>query len=101
MYHPRVIFALDYTPTGLRQLVSIILPLLLIFSLTIFTFSMDPEPYYRSILTLSSGAVTGLIAYKFVIENLSPKVGYFMLGDMLFFLFLTMTFVIFFLILKH
>ena len=96
VYHPRVIFSIDYIPTGLRQLVTIILPLLLIFSITIFTFSMDPDQYYRSILTLSSGAVTGLIAYRFVIENLSPKVGYFMLGDMLFFLFLTMTFVIFF-----
>lgn len=96
VYHPRVIFAIDYVPKGLRQLVSILLPLLLVFFIVIFTFSMDPDSYFRSILTLSSGAVTALIAYKFVIENLSPKVGYFMLGDMLFFLFLTMTFVIFF-----
>ena len=94
--HPRVVFALDYIRYGLREMLSILLPLILIFFVSIFAFSMDPEAYYKSILTLASGCITALLAYKFVIDNLSPRVGYFMLSDMLFFLFLTVTFVVFF-----
>jgi hypothetical protein len=88
LYHPRVIFEIDFARNSTRQLMTILLPLIIIFFINLFAFSMDPVAYYRSILTLSTGAVTALLAYRFVIENLSPKVSYFMLSDYLFFLFL-------------
>ena len=95
IYHPRVIFAIDFNLQSLRHLFTILLPLILMFFITTFSFSMDPAYYYRSIISLSSGAVTAMLAYRFVIENLSPKVGYFMLSDSLFFLFLTACCIIF------
>ncbi len=96
IYHPRAMFAIDFGFVGIRQILTILLPLILIFFISVFSFALDPKGYYTSILTISSGSITGLLAYRFVIENLSPRVGYFMLSDWLFFLFLTMTFVIFF-----
>ena len=89
IYHPRVIFAMNFNLQSLRHLLTILLPLILMFFITTLSFSMDPTYYYRSIISLSTGAVTAMLAYRFVIENLSPKVGYFMLSDSLFFLFLT------------
>lgn len=98
VYRPRTIFSIDYKFSGIRQILTILLPIILIFFITLFTFAMEPVNYDKSILTLSSGSVTALLAYRFVIENLSPKgVGYFMLSDLLFFIFLTMTFLVFFL----
>ena len=95
IYHPRVIFAMDFSLQSLRHLLTILLPLILMFFITTLSFSMDPTYYYRSIISLSTGAVTAMLAYRFVIENLSPKVGYFMLSDSLFFLFLSACCIIF------
>jgi hypothetical protein len=89
IYHPRAIFALSYSRTGYRQMLTILLPLLLIYFVAIFSFAMDPEKYYRSIVALSTGAITALLAYRFVIENLSPKLDQFMLVDYFFFMFLS------------
>jgi hypothetical protein len=97
IYHPRVIFALYYSRTGYRQMLTILLPLLLIYFVAIFSFAMDPEKYYRSIIALSTGAITALLAYRFVIENLSPKLDQFMLVDYFFFMFLTAVCTIYFL----
>lgn len=96
IYHPRLVFSLSYAHTGVRQPLTILLPLLLIFYMAIFSLSMDPETNYGSMLALSSGGVTGLLAYRFVIENLAPKVGYFMLSDYIFFLLLVSTCSVFF-----
>ncbi len=95
VYHPRVVFALDYAHSGMRQALTILLPLILTFFMAIFSFTMDPKKNYAPVLAISMGAVTALLAYRFVIENLSPKVGYFLISDYLFFLFLMGTFVIF------
>lgn len=84
-YIPQVIFSMDFVRVGSRAVVSILLPLLLIFYLTLFTFSLDP----KLSITIATGSVTGILAYRFVIENLSPATGYFMLADYFFFLFLT------------
>lgn len=95
--HPRIIFAIDYGHAGIRQALTIILPLILVFFMALLSLALDPVTNFRSILTLSSGAVTALLAYRFVIENLSPKVGYFMVSDYVFFLVLAASFIVFFL----
>jgi len=84
-YIPQVIFSMDFVRIGSRAVVSILLPLLLVFYLAMFTFSLDP----RLSITIATGSITAILAYRFVIENLSPATGYFMLADYLFFLFLT------------
>lgn len=86
-YHPAVTFSIDYERYGIRFILSIFLPLLLIFYVTLFGFSLDEGSALRN----SVGGVTGILGYRFVIDNLSPKVGYFMISDSIFFLLLTLT----------
>jgi hypothetical protein len=83
-FYPLAIFSLDYTQYGIRYLLSIMLPLLLLFYLSLFSFSRPSEEE----LDLSLGGVTGILGYRFVIESFSPNPGYFILADYLFFLFL-------------
>ena len=96
--HPRIIFALGYNHAGMRNALTIVLPLILILFMALFSFIMLPSggAPTASIIALSSGAVSALIGYRFVIENLSPKVGYFLLSDKIFFLFLAVSILIFF-----
>ena len=93
--HPRVIFAFEYMHAGVRHAMLIILPLLLIFFMATFTFAIDNR-YYKSITAISSGTVTAMLAYRFVIERLTPQVGYFTQTDYIFFLFLIAVCIVFF-----
>lgn len=86
-YHPAVTFSIDYERYGVRFILSIFLPLLLIFYVTLFGFSLDEG----SALHNAVGGVTGILGYRFVIDNLSPKVGYFMISDSIFFLILSLS----------
>lgn len=97
MLHPRLSFALYYVHSGLRQALTIFLPLILIFFMAMFSLILNSETHYTSILALSSAAVTSLLAYRFVIENLAPKASYFMLSDYVFFLLLLATVLVYFL----
>lgn len=92
---PAAVFSIDLEKKGFRKIFIIMLPLLLLFIISVFTLLMDPKPLARSILTLSTGTLTGVIAYRFVIEKIIPDVGYFTLTDHMFNLFLTGIFVIF------
>ena len=38
-------------------------------------------------MQMSTGNIVALVAYRFVIESISPKVGYPMIADYIFFLF--------------
>lgn len=93
---PRIIFTIDFRKFDLRHLFSILLPLLLIFLLTLFSFSFDVEKFYDTLISISIGGITALLAYRFVIESLTPDVGYFILSDYLFILFLIAVFLVFF-----
>jgi hypothetical protein len=93
---PRILFSISCKKHDLRHLLSILLPLLLIFFLTLFSFSFDVEKWFDTLISISMGGITALLAYRFVIESLSPDVGYFMLSDYLFILFLVAVFAVFF-----
>ena len=95
LQYPSIVFSIDYARHGTRYVISILLPLLLIFYLTLFTFSFG-DTSSRTSISLSTGSITAILAYRFVIENLSPNTGYFMLSDYLFFLFLGGSFLVFF-----
>lgn len=95
LYYPGIFFAINYLRTGIRYAFTILLPLLAIFFISLFSFSLDPTRYATLAISLSAGSVTALLAYRFVIENLSPAVGYFMISDFIFFLFLGMVSLIF------
>lgn len=91
-FYPLAIFSIDYTRYGIRYLLSIMLPLLLLFYLSLFSFSrLEPSDE----LDLSLGGVTGTLGYRFVIESFSPNPGYFILADYIFFLFLSANAIVF------
>jgi hypothetical protein len=90
---PKMSFSIGLSKQDYRQLLLIILPLLVIFYFGIFAFSIKD---IASAITLILASVAGLIAYSFVIQTLSPAVGYLMLSDYMFLLFLAIIFIIFF-----
>lgn len=92
---PKVSFSIGLSKQDYRQLFIIMLPLLLIFYCGIFALSIKD---ITEAITLILASITGLTAYSFVIQTLSPSVGYLMLCDYMFLLFLAATFVIFFLV---
>lgn len=94
--HPRTIFSLNCNHADMRHFINIFLPLLIIFLLTLFAFSFDFTVHTSTVPSIAVAGVPALLAYRFVIESSSPDVGYFMLSDYLFFLFLLLVFLIFF-----
>lgn len=85
---PRVVFSLCLRRQGARSILLILLPLFMIYLITLFSFAFDPKNNSGIIFGLSSAGVTSLLGYRFVIEGMSPKVGYFVLSDRIFILFL-------------
>ena len=92
--YPEVVLGLDFTRSGISLLLLIFLPVFLIFFLSLFWFTFKPEQS-GPIMALTTGAITSLIGYRFVIQNMSPKVGYFLLSDHLFTFFLALAFISF------
>jgi len=74
---PTVIFSLDYAQTGVKNIFLILIPILLMYNMAFFSLSLSLKKHMRYIMQLSIGAITALLAYRFVIERLSPQVGYF------------------------
>ncbi|KKP29816.1 MAG: hypothetical protein UR12_C0002G0025 [candidate division TM6 bacterium GW2011_GWF2_30_66] len=81
IHNPRVIFSLDFANIGIRHLMTLLIPLLIIFLISTITFTFDPTDTSANIVSTSIATITALIAYKFVIESMSPKTGYLMLSD--------------------
>ena len=91
-YYPTVLFLVDTMRSGTQYPLTLFLPLLMIFFIILFAFSIQKE---ETRITLTASGVTGILAYRFVIANLSPQVGYFMISDYCFFLFLGLSIMIF------
>lgn len=91
-YYPTVLFLIDTMRSGTQYPLTLFLPLLMIFFIMLFAFSMQRDEIR---ITLTASGVTGILAYRFVIANLSPQVGYFMISDYCFFLFLGVAVIIF------
>lgn len=96
IHFPQVIFEMDYYHYSTRYIIMIILPLLIIFFIELFSLCLDHRENQSTLIQLSTTNITGLLAYRFVIETIVPKVGYATLADYFFFLFLgTSTFMFF------
>lgn len=93
---PRIIFSIACNRIDTRHFSNVFLPLLLIFFLSLFALSFDFNEHTTTIPSIAAAGVPALIAYRFVIEAMSPDVSYFMFSDYLFFLFLFLVFMIFF-----
>ena len=93
--NPKVMFTLDFRRSGISLIMLILLPIFLIFFIGLFSFAFDPSVAQMPIVVISTTAVTSLVAYRFVIQGMSPKVGYFLLSDFFFTLFLAFAFMVF------
>jgi hypothetical protein len=96
---PKVIFSIDFQRSGARKILLILFPLFLIFFIGLFAFAFDIEKQERLILSLASGSITSLIAYRFVIQGMSPESGYFVLSDYIYTLLLGLSFTEFIIVL--
>jgi hypothetical protein len=92
--YPTVLFFIDIIRTGMQYTLTLFLPLLLIFFLMLFAFSIQD---LGTSISITAGGVTTILAYRFVIVSIAPDVGYFILTDYLFLLFLAISILIFFL----
>lgn len=90
---PKIIFSLDILRSGNRQAVLILLPLFLIFFLSLFALGLDPKEYSGSIMGMTSACISSMIGYRFVIQSMSPEIGSFVFGDQVFMLLLAFAFV--------
>jgi len=92
---PRVLFSLNFSKPGLRNILLILIPIILTFFMSLFALSLDPQIHMRNIVTLALSGVASLFSYRFVIELLSPSVGYFTLADYVYTYILVCSFFIF------
>lgn len=88
----KTVFALDLSKGDMRQLMLILLPLLFLFYLGLFAFSIHDV---NVAMALPLASISGLFAYSFVIQIVAPMVGYMMMSDYFFFFFLISAFIIF------
>ena len=95
VYHPKILFSIDFKRIGIQDIFLIFLPLCLMVFICLFSLGFDPPKESGWILTLSLSSITGLMAYRFVLQSLTPQVGYFILSDCFFLLFLALCFICF------
>lgn len=94
VFYPVAIFAIDFSRVGTRQPLIMLLPLFVILYMA-FISLIFPFAFYEIRLKFSTANIAALLGYRFVIENMSPKVGYSMLTDYIFNLFLFLAFIIY------
>lgn len=92
---PRVIYTFEFKKPGFREALTIIIPLFLIYLLGIVALMIRSAKDSSTALSLSVGGISGILAYRFVVEAISPKVGYLLLSDELTLLFFVATFTVF------
>ncbi|MCK4499550.1 hypothetical protein KAU11_03585 [Candidatus Babeliales bacterium] len=92
--YPQASFTLNVEKAGIRKVLVIFLPLFLAIFLAIFSFMMNLDNA-RMRMMMGSSAVTALLGYRFVIENMLPSVGYFTTTDFVYVLLLALAFSVF------
>lgn len=93
--HPAIQFSMLYRRWHLKYGFIILLPMVIFIVVMLTSFSYDPDKYFSSIMVANGASLSGLIAFRFVIENMSPKVGYFMLSDYFYAVFLIIAAILF------
>lgn len=92
--YPLTVFSVDFVKAGFRKIVVIFIPLFLSFFLGLFSLLVNIYDR-RSYLSLSLGSLSAMFAYRFVIESITPNVGYFTIADKLYTFYLALLFIIF------
>jgi len=79
--YPKTVFSIDFRRVGVRYILLIVLPFFILFFMGLFSFAFDPEKNSYLITYIAIGGITSLLTYRFVLEAMTPKVGYFVLSD--------------------
>lgn len=90
--YPAVVFSVTFTKPGFRNVFIILGPSIFLFFFGLLSLLIEGRAGIR--LTIVIGSLTGLLVHRFVIEKLSPSVGYYTPVDYLYVLFLLSTFII-------
>ncbi len=94
MQSPKAVFTINFQKVGINKILLIFVPLFAVILLALFSFLMSFNNHQGK-TSLGLAAITGLLGYRFVIQNMSPSVGYFTLTDKIFLFFLFFAFLIY------
>jgi len=72
--YPSVIFAIDFDNVGIKDLISLYFPLLVLFFIGLFSLFFELGSEAR--LTFIAASVPILVLFRMVIDGVSPQVGY-------------------------
>lgn len=86
--HPKILFSIDFNRTGLRHVFIILLPLFLICAMAMMALGAQEVLGGDKALDIALAAAASIIAYRFVIESMSPHASSFMVVDYIFTFFL-------------
>lgn len=88
---PVAVFSFDFENPGFRVLLLLLIPEFILFLFGLFSLVIPFKDASGSI-NLSIGSISGLIVHRFVVEAISPDVGYFTFFDKIYIFFLIANF---------
>jgi hypothetical protein len=92
--NPKAIFIINIVKASTRKILIIFLPLFSAIFLSFFSFVMNIANVVGR-FSIAISAVTALLGYRFVIEQMIPQVGYFTTTDEIYLFLLIVAFIIF------
>ncbi len=92
--NPKALFTINLVKTSSRKALIIFIPLFSASVLSLLSFITGLANTF-SMFTLTASAVTALLTYRFVIEQMMPTVGYSTLADTIFLFLLLFSFIVF------
>jgi len=90
---PKAVFTINFEKAGVNKILIIFIPLFAAVLLALFTFLMSFNSYAGK-TTLAVTSVTALLGYRFVIQQMSPSVGYFTIADKIYIFFILLSFIV-------
>lgn len=91
---PKAVFTINFEKSGYKDMMIIFIPIFAAIFLSLFTFLMSFNNA-KGKLALSLTAITALLSYRFVIQQLMPAIRYFTITDKIYLFFLILAFLIF------
>lgn len=92
--NPKALFVINFAKASIKDFLIIFIPLFSAACFSLLSFAMNiTNPIGR--FTLAISAVTALLGYRFVIEQIMPKVGYFTSTDAIYLFLLIFAFMCF------
>jgi hypothetical protein len=92
--NPKALFTINLVKTSSRKALIIFIPLFSAAVLSLLSFITGLANTF-SMFTLTASAITALLTYRFVIEQMMPTVGYSTVADTLFLFLLLFAFIVF------